>query len=253
MLNADIANTEVDVENSGLNGDADRASECGEEPARTRPDTGLTQTPKNNDRQGAKSAPSRAFKSKLVEAMPNLRRFAYRLCGRADMAEDLAQEAMMKAWAARARYKPGSSLKAWAYTILRNTYLSQMRRRKFKGEYNEIAAERILSAPAEQRDPMHLIDLQRALGELPQKQREAVLLVGAGGLSYDEAGNVCDCASGTMKSRVSRGRKTLTDIFADGVVRTGRDDVSDAADVLDDILLAADQLQGDHQRMPEAA
>lgn len=224
---ADIAQTES-------------AAESSDEPARTGPVSGLSQT--NEKPKRRKPVSTRAFKRQLTEAMPNLRAFAYSLCGRADLADDLAQETAMKAWAARDRFKPGSSLKAWAFTILRNTYLSQMRRRKFKGDYDEIAAERILSAPAEQPGPMHLTDVQRALMELPENQREAVMLVGAGGYSYEAAADICDAATGTMKSRVSRGRKTLEGIFDDGKIKGDRADASDASDVASDILDAVDQL-----------
>ena len=150
------------------------------------------------------------FKRELTAVIPHLRAFARGLCGKADMADDLVQEAMLKAWAARDRFEPGTSMRAWTFVILRNAYLTEMRRNRFRGEYDEDLAERILTQPSEQEDPIHLADLHRALLTLPAERREALLLVGAGGFSYEEAAEICGCAVGTIKSRVGRARATLT-------------------------------------------
>ncbi|WP_243457270.1 sigma-70 family RNA polymerase sigma factor [Parasphingorhabdus cellanae] len=152
----------------------------------------------------------------LTDAIPHLRAFGRSLSGNPDLADDLVQDTLLKAWAARDRFVAGTSMKAWTFVILRNTYFSNMRRKKFTGNYDEIAAERILSAPAPQQDPLHLADLQRALMEISDDQREAVILVGAGGYSYEEAAEIAGCAIGTMKSRVSRARQTLEGILEDG-------------------------------------
>lgn len=156
------------------------------------------------------------FKRELTEVLPHLRAFARGLCGRPDMADDLVQEAMMKAWAAQERFQPGTSMRAWTFVILRNAYLTDMRRNRFRGEYDENVAERILTAPAGQEEPIHLSDMHRALLTLPPERREALLLVGAGGFSYEEAANICGCAVGTIKSRVGRARATLNSMLADG-------------------------------------
>ena len=129
----------------------------------------------------------RDFKHELTEVVPHLRAFARGLCGRPDMADDLVQEAMLKAWAAQERFQPGTSMRAWTFVILRNAYLTDMRRNRFRGEYDEGVAERILTAPAGQEEPIHLSDMHRALLTLPPERREALLLVGAGGFSYEEA------------------------------------------------------------------
>lgn len=150
------------------------------------------------------------FKKLLAETIPHLRAFGRSLSGNIDTADDLVQEAMLKAWAARAKFKPGSNMRAWTFTILRNVFISQMRRNKFKGEYDELAAEKLLAAPAPQDAPLHLSDLQRGLMQLPDNQREAVILVGAGGFSYEEAAEICGCKVGTVKSRVSRAREALS-------------------------------------------
>lgn len=158
------------------------------------------------------------FKRELSGVIPHLRAFARGLCGRPDMADDLVQETMLKAWAARERFEPGTSMRAWTFVILRNAYLTEMRRNRFRGEYDETVAERILTQPAGQEGPVHLSDMHRALLTLPPERREALLLVGAGGFSYEEAASICGCAVGTIKSRVGRARATLTDMLTEGTV-----------------------------------
>lgn len=160
----------------------------------------------------------KAFKRELTEVVPHLRAFARGLCGRPDMADDLVQEALLKAWAAQERFEPGTSMRAWTFVILRNAYLTDMRRNRFRGEYDEGVAERILTAPAGQEEPIHLSDLHRALLTLPPERREALLLVGAGGFSYEEAAEICGCAVGTIKSRVGRARATIASMVDEGKV-----------------------------------
>ncbi|WP_338467412.1 sigma-70 family RNA polymerase sigma factor [Novosphingobium sp. ZN18A2] len=158
------------------------------------------------------------FKRELTGVIPHLRAFARGLCGRPDMADDLVQETLMKAWAARARFEPGTSMRAWTFVILRNAYLTDMRRNRFRADYDETVAERILTAPPGQEDPLHLSDMHRALLTLPPERREALLLVGAGGFSYEEAANICDCAVGTIKSRVGRARAALSSMLDEGAI-----------------------------------
>ena len=168
------------------------------------------------------------FKQELAAMLPHLRAFGRSLTGNADLADDLVQETMLKAWKARASYIPGpSSMKSWAFVILRNCFLSQMRRKKFTAEYDELAAERLLVAPDDQTDSLHLADVQRALLMLPVDQREALILIGAGGLSYEEVSEICGCAIGTIKSRVSRARDRLAAIIESGDY--GQDEVLPSA------------------------
>ena len=164
------------------------------------------------------SAERAAFKRELTEVVPHLRAFARGLCGRPDMADDLVQETLLKAWAAQDRFEPGTSMRAWTFVILRNAYLTDMRRNRFRGEYDETVAERILTAPAGQEQPIHLSDIHRALLTLPPERREALLLVGAGGFSYEEAAQICGCAVGTIKSRVGRARAALATMIEDGSI-----------------------------------
>jgi RNA polymerase sigma factor (sigma-70 family) len=159
-----------------------------------------------------------AFKRELTGVIPHLRAFARGLCGRPDLADDLVQEALLKAWAAQERFEPGTSMRAWTFVILRNAYLTDMRRNRFRADYDEAVAERILVAPAAQEGPMHLSDMHRALLTLPPERREALLLVGAGGFSYEEAAKICGCAVGTIKSRVGRARAALTLMIENGQI-----------------------------------
>lgn len=149
------------------------------------------------------------FKAQLAAVIPQLRAFGRSLSGNRDFGDDLVQETLLKAWAARDRYEAGTNLRAWTFIILRNLFLSQMRRNRFHGEWDELAADKILSAPASQDKHVELADLQRALQYLPEVQREALILIGAGGFSYEEASEICGVAVGTIKSRVARGRVAL--------------------------------------------
>lgn len=191
-----------------------------------------------------KPVSTRSFKRQMVQSQTALQRFAFRLCGREDMAEDLMQETMLKAWAARDQFRPGSNFLSWAFTILRNTWLNQLRRhKKFVGEYNEHAAENILSAPAEQTATFALADLQRAMSELPTDQLEAVMLIGPGDHTYDDAAAILGCAPGTVKSRVSRARATLGDIIDGGKVKMDMSETEDATDIAETFLDAVREIE----------
>ncbi|MGB3848298.1 sigma-70 family RNA polymerase sigma factor [Sphingopyxis sp. YF1] len=184
-----------------------------------------------------------AFKRELAAMLPHLRAFGRSLCGNADLADDLVQETMMKAWKAREQYIPGpSSMKSWAFVILRNCFLSQMRRKKFTADYDELAAERLLVAPDDQDDSLHLADVQRGLMQLPVDQREALVLIGAGQLSYEEAAAICGCAVGTMKSRVSRARTALHAILDGGAMPLRSDDELPASEAFRAIMDNVDEL-----------
>jgi RNA polymerase sigma factor (sigma-70 family) len=159
-----------------------------------------------------------SFKRELTAVIPHLRAFARGLCGRPDLADDLVQETLLKAWAAQERFEPGTSMRAWTFVILRNAYLTDMRRNRFRADYDETVAERVLVAPAGQEGPLHLSDMHRALLTLPPERREALLLVGAGGFSYEEAAEICQCAVGTIKSRVGRARAALSSMIEDGTI-----------------------------------
>ncbi len=150
----------------------------------------------------------------LVAAIPNLRAFAISLTGDPNKANDLVQETLLKAWANRDKFATGSNLKAWLFTILRNTYFSEFRkmRRQVQDVDGKAAAQ--LATPPEQIGHLDMADFRRALAELSDDQREALLLVGAEGFSYEEAAEIAGCAVGTVKSRVNRARLRLTELMS---------------------------------------
>ncbi|WP_374410985.1 sigma-70 family RNA polymerase sigma factor [Novosphingobium colocasiae] len=149
------------------------------------------------------------FRRELLGVLPHLRAFARGLCGRPDFADDLVQEATIKAWVARDRYTPGTNMRAWTFAILRNHYLSELRRSRRQTDLDEGAVERMLVMDADQEGPLHLSDMETALSKLAPERREAVLLVGASGFSYEDAAEIAGCPIGTMKSRVARARADL--------------------------------------------
>ncbi|MGB3722490.1 MAG: sigma-70 family RNA polymerase sigma factor [Pacificimonas sp.] len=186
------------------------------------------------------------FKAELALVIPHLRAFGRSLSGNADTADDLVQETLLKAWAARHRFQAGTNMRAWTFIILRNLFLSQMRRARFKGEWDDFTAAKILAAPAGQDQQVELADLQRGLLELPQAQREALILVGAGGFAYEEAANICGCAVGTIKSRVARGRAALETLLEEGNLpkRTGSKTAASLEGPLRSIMREVDDLSG---------
>lgn len=161
------------------------------------------------DRDIRSNSADEAFRRELLSTLPHLRAFARGLSGRPDYADDLAQEAAIKAWTARERYTPGTNMRAWTFAILRNHYLSELRRNRRQMDLDEGVAEKLLVMDADQEGGLHLSDMETALLQLPPERREAVMLVGAGGFTYEEAAEIADCAVGTMKSRVARARAEL--------------------------------------------
>lgn len=182
------------------------------------------------------------FKRELAAVIPHLRAFGRSLSGNRDVADDLVQETLLKAWAARARFQAGTNMRAWTFIILRNHYLSQMRRARFRGEWDDLTADRILAAPASQDKHVELSDMQRALLQLPQPQREALILVGAGGFAYEEAAEICGVAVGTIKSRVARGRAALELLMESGDLPSRRSQETTDTAVLDEIMEDVDRL-----------
>ncbi|MBM3929426.1 MAG: sigma-70 family RNA polymerase sigma factor [Sphingomonadales bacterium] len=188
------------------------------------------------------------FKAQLALVIPHLRAFGRSLSGSRDLADDLVQETLLKAWAARQRFQAGTNMRAWTFIILRNLYLSQMRRARFKGEWDDLVADRLLAAPASQDRHVELTDMQRALLHLPQPQREALILVGAGGFAYEEAADICGVAVGTIKSRVARGRVALEGILNEGRLPSRREHDDGERSALDAIMDEVDDLSRDGTR-----
>jgi RNA polymerase sigma-70 factor, ECF subfamily len=153
------------------------------------------------------------FKTELLALIPFLRAFARSLTGNQEAADDLAQETLVKAWQSRSTFIPGTNLKAWLFTILRNQFYSDRRRAWRQAPWDQDAAERIPGGGEDQVFSAQLSDTARALRCLSDEQREALILVGAGGFSYEDAAAICKCAVGTVKSRVARARKALMEIL----------------------------------------
>jgi RNA polymerase sigma-70 factor, ECF subfamily len=185
--------------------------------------------------------PDGEFKTGLMELIPFLRAFARSLCGNPDIADDLAQETLVKAWQSRATFAPGTNLKAWLFTILRNQFYSDRRRAWRQAPWDQDAAERIPGASEEQSWAAELSDTARALTSLSDEQREALILVGAGGFSYEAAAQICNCAVGTVKSRVARARKTLIGIL-EGSEPLPANTGDDSTDATKEIMAQLDRL-----------
>lgn len=168
----------------------------------------LTRSPKS-----AIAPDSVKFKTELLALVPFLRAFARSLSGRHEGADDLAQETLVKAWQSRASFVPGTNLKAWLFTILRNQFYSDRRRAWRQMPWDDESAERIPGSNKEQSWAAELSDTARALKALPNEQREALILVGAGGFAYEDAARISGCAVGTVKSRVARARRALVAIL----------------------------------------
>ena len=156
---------------------------------------------------------SEAVRQGLISFLPNLRAFAIALCGDADRADDLVQDTMLKAWNSLDSFQEGTNLRAWLFTILRNTYFSDCRRRRREvpDDDGEYVAQ--LCVPPSQHGAVDAQDVLKALGHLTEDQREALILVGAEGFAYEEAATICGCAVGTIKSRVNRARNRLTELL----------------------------------------
>ena len=156
------------------------------------------------------------FKTELTGLIPQMRAFARSLCRDAVAADDLAQDALLKAWNNRTSYQPGTNMKAWTFMILRNQFYSEKRRSWRQTQLDPEVAERTLVAASNPMASLELDEVRRGLAMLPEDQREALILIGAGGLSYEEVSEICGCAIGTIKSRVSRARDRLATIIETG-------------------------------------
>ena len=186
-------------------------------------------------KRSASTGSQPSIRSGLLAAIPSLRAFAMALTNDLSRADDLVQETILRAWQNQDRFEPGSNLGAWLFTILRNLFYSHLRRMKREvadpdGSY----AAQLRTAP-DQEAGVIAKDMWRALGELPPDQREALLLVSAEGMSYDEAARICGVAVGTIKSRVNRARRRLAELL----------EIEDARELgADHVLLAALQAEG---------
>jgi RNA polymerase sigma-70 factor, ECF subfamily len=153
------------------------------------------------------------LRDQMLAAVPSLRAFAISLTGNLDRANDLVQETLLRAWANLDRFERGTNLEAWLFTILRNLFHSEYRKRRREVEDADGAFAAKLRTQPDQQTHLDYEDLLTALAKLPPDQREALLLVGAQGMSYEEAAEVCNVPVGTIKSRVNRARNRLAELL----------------------------------------
>jgi RNA polymerase sigma-70 factor (ECF subfamily) len=150
----------------------------------------------------------------VLAAVPSLRAFAISLSGNVDRADDLVQETLLRALANIDSFQPGSNMPAWLFTILRNLFRSEYRKRRREVEDADGSYAQSLKSQPEQSGHIEFQEFRQALAKLPPDQREALILVGASGFSYEEAADICGCAVGTIKSRVNRARARLADMLS---------------------------------------
>ena len=171
-----------------------------------------------------------SLRYELLAAVPSLRAFAMSLTNDRDRADDLVQDTIMRAWANFHRFEPGTNLNAWLFTILRNHFHSEYRKRKNEVEDADGSYAARLKTHPNQQAHLDYEDFRLALAKLPIDQREALLLVGAQGMSYEEAAEVCNVAVGTIKSRVNRARSKLAALLdLNGEAEIGPDNLTKAA------------------------
>jgi RNA polymerase sigma-70 factor (ECF subfamily) len=164
--------------------------------------------------QARNEAPDPAFMAALMEAVPHLRAFALSRTRNVDRAEDLVQETILKAWDKRASFEPGTHLIAWLFTILRNQHYSEHRKlRREVEDVDGIYAAGLIALP-EQVGRLEIQDLSVALNKLSPEHREAIILIGVQGMSYEDAAGAMGTAVGTAKSRVNRARKNLAEFLS---------------------------------------
>jgi RNA polymerase sigma-70 factor, ECF subfamily len=165
-----------------------------------------------------------AFVDGVLASVTSLRAFAISLTRDAEKAEDLVQETVLRAISKQEKFEPGTNLQAWLFTILRNQFCSEHRKSLREVEDGDGSYAATMIALPDQDDRIMIHDLEAALHKLPEGQREAILLVGADGLSYEEAAQVLGCAVGTVKSRVNRARSCLAELMRlageDGLARS---------------------------------
>jgi RNA polymerase sigma-70 factor (ECF subfamily) len=153
------------------------------------------------------------FRDRIVEEIPHLRAFACSLLRNRCLADDLVQATLLRALDNQHRFEGGTNLRAWLFTIQRNLFYSDLR--KYKNEVEDVDGQHAnqLTTPARPLQALEFRDFKQALAQLPDEQREALVLVGAAGVSYEEAAEICGCAIGTVKSRINRGRARLTQML----------------------------------------
>lgn len=187
---------------------------------------------------------SMQFSGDLTSELFQLRAYAVWLCGSKSLAEDMLQETALKAWAAKDRFESGTNMKAWCSTILRNSFLSYKRRSWRSMTLSDEIADELACDNEDWRHRLDLLALRNAMALLSLDQRNALLLVAAGGDSYLKAAKMCGCAVGTLKSRVSRARQRLAELLSQNKAGFNSDPDLPASDAMDDLLAQVSKLHG---------
>ncbi len=171
-----------------------------------------------------------ALRDQMLAAVPSLRAFAISLTNSRDRADDLVQETLMRAWASIERFEQGTNLQAWLFTILRNLFHSEYRSRRREVENPDGSYAARLKTSPDQQAHLDFEDFRTALMKIPADQREALLLVTAQGMAYEEAAQEIGVAVGTVKSRVNRARSRLAELLdINSEAEIGPDAVAKAA------------------------
>src|SRR5215469_2008413 len=155
-----------------------------------------------------------AIRDQVLATVPSLRAFAISLCGNIDRADDLVQETLLRALTHIDSFEPGTNMSAWLFTILRNLFRSEYRKRRREVEDGDGRFSANLKSQPGQPSHIEFQEMRAALAKLPPDQREALILVAASGFSYEEAAQICGSAVGTIKSRVNRARARLAELLA---------------------------------------
>jgi RNA polymerase sigma-70 factor (ECF subfamily) len=186
----------------------------------------------------------------MIALQPNLKAFAVSLCGDAVRADDLVQETFLKAWDHKASYQEGTNLRAWLFTILRNTYFSEMRKgRREVEDVDGLKAEQ-MRAPDNPEDNMRWKDFASAWMSLLFEQQQAMMLVGVEGLDYEDAATMLGVAVGTIKSRVNRARRALSEMLGEELPKNA---LEQAWEKLQELNLGSDEGEDTPTILNEAA
>ncbi len=189
-----------------------------------RPDPQLGNDGRSQKRREGLMPLTNSLRDDILASVPSLRAFAISLSGNGDRADDLVQETLLRALANIDSFQPGSNLPAWLFTILRNLFRSDYRKRRREVEDADGSYAKTLKTQPAQQAHLEFEEFRAALDKLPQDQREALILVGASGFSYEDAAAICGCAVGTIKSRVNRARSKLSALlYVDGAEDFGPD------------------------------
>lgn len=156
---------------------------------------------------------SQDISNELLDHLSPLRAFAISLCGDRDYGDDLVQETLLKALGHLHSFKRGTNMRSWLFKILRNTYFSHLRRARREVPDRDGAIAASVATPSEQEPHLEMCELQRVIMCLKPEQRDALILIGAAGFSYEEASRIMGCSCGTVKSRVSRARNALSNLL----------------------------------------